>query len=163
MRTTEQRKNKFAPKWDDGIFLGLKDSSNEYFVGIENGVFKASQVKRVPESERFQQARLEQMIGTPWQMEQNEGSDLTTALPAVVAIPVSTDDSVPDPVIPESIPRRTYIRSQDLEKYGSTKGCPRCEPLRDGRSTTAEHSPACRERIEEAMQADKASQVQERG
>ncbi len=80
-------------------------------------------------SERFQQARLEAMVGTPWQMEPNEGSDLTTALPAVVvAIPASTDDSIPDPVVPESIPRQIYIRAQDLEKYGYTKGCPRCEP-----------------------------------
>ncbi len=95
-------------------------------------------------------------------MEPNEGSDLTTALPAAVTIPVSTDDSVSDTVILGSVPRRSYIRSQDLEKYGYTKGCPGCAPLRDGRSTTAEHSPACRRRIEEAMQADQASQVQER-
>ncbi len=162
VRTTEQRKNKLAPEWEDDIFVGLKDSSNSYFVGNEDGVFKASQVKRVPESDRFEQARLKTMAGTPWQMEPREGSDLTTALPAVVTIPVSTGDTVPDVLIPESVPRQIHIRIQDLEKYGYTKGCARCEPLRTGRTTTAQHSTACRKRIEEAMQADQESQVQER-
>ncbi len=160
--TTEQKKNKLAPKWEDAIFLGMKDSSNEYLVGTEEGVFRAAQVKRVPESERFEQARLKSMVGTPWQREPKESSDFNIALPAVVTIPVSTDDTVPDVSIPEPIPRRMYIKPRDLEKYGYTKGCPRCEPLREGRSTTAEHSDDCRKRITDAMEADKSEDVQTR-
>ncbi len=161
MLTTNQEKNKLAPKWEDGIYLGRKDSSNEYFVGTDTGVYKASEIKRVPGSERFQQARLQSMIGTPWSMTPDVESDLTTALPAVVVIPGTIED-VPDPEPSEAVPRQIFIRKEELEKHGYTKGCVRCDALRAGRSTTARHSAACRKRIEEAMQADESEENQAR-
>ncbi len=101
------------------------------------------------------------MIGTPWSMTPDVDSDLTTALPAVVIIPSATDD-VPAAVPSEAIPRQIYIRKRELEKHGYTKGCVRCDAIRACGSTTAQHSAACRKRIEEAMQADESEQVQAR-
>ena len=37
------KKSALAPKWHDGIFLGVRDASNECWVGTDRGVFKSSQ------------------------------------------------------------------------------------------------------------------------
>ncbi len=94
--TKKQKKN---------LFLSLQDSSNEFFVGTAQGVFKASQIKIVPESERLEKEWLEALAGFPWQMQPNADSDMSNALPAVVVIPASTDESVPAAPIPEATPR----------------------------------------------------------
>ncbi len=159
--TTNQKKNKLAPRWEDGIFVGRKDSSREYSVSTDAGVYKASEIKRVPGSERFEQARFQSMVGNPWSMTPDVDSDLTTALPTVVSIPAATDE-VPAAVPSEAIPRQICIRKQELEKHGYTKGCVRCDAIRAGRRTTAQHSTTCRKRIEEAMQADESEQAQAR-
>ena len=103
-----RRKTSYSPS-GNGIFPGFKESSNEFFIGTDSGVFKASQIKRVPESERFEVERLKSLAGVPWSMTPEDDSDLTTALPAIVVIPASTDESVPNTVIPESVPRQISI------------------------------------------------------
>ncbi len=60
------------------------------------------------------------MVGTPWSMVPSKDGDLTTALPATVDIPESTDDTVsaPAPIPGGPSPRQIYIRKQELEKNG---------------------------------------------
>ena len=53
-----------------------------------------------------------------------------------------------DQAFVENMSRRTRITRADLEKYGLTAGCPRCEALRAGApDTTKHHSEDCRFRI----------------
>ena len=60
--------NKLAARWRDGIFLGLRDSSNEYFVGTREGVFKTRSIQLKPESQKHEVELLKAISGTPWQM-----------------------------------------------------------------------------------------------
>ena len=48
-----QKLNKLESKWRDGVFLGFKESSNEYFIGTPTGVFRAQSVRRKPDSAKF--------------------------------------------------------------------------------------------------------------
>merc|ERR1712079_731163 len=49
--------------------------------------------------------------------------------------------------------KQVYIRGVDLEQYGYTAACRRCALMREGRPARGvRHTPACRTRIEEAMQ-----------
>ena len=56
VKTTQQKLNKLQREY--GIFLGFQDSSHEYFIGTPKGVFKASSIKRVPSSGRFERANV---------------------------------------------------------------------------------------------------------
>ncbi len=161
-KTQEQKKNKLAPTWEDGILLSIKDSSNEYFVGTKDGVIKSKDVRRVAESERFPKELLEEIVGVPWEMAPTEDGDMTETLLAPVVIHPSKDESVPPPVILDPIPRQIYIRKQALEKYGHTQGCPRCNAMIKGERTTSLHSDVCRKRAEKAMEDDKSEQTQTR-
>ena len=94
----------------------------------------------------------------------DSSSDIISPLPALVDIP----EPEPGPeseefAFPaEPVPRQIYIRSEELSKYGYTKGCPRCEALRAKQKTTLNHSDSCRKRIEEAMQADESEETERR-
>ncbi len=153
--TRYQKLNKLLPKWEDGIFLGLKDSSNEYFIGTDKGVLKASSIKRVPESERFEQARLENMIGMPWCMVPDTDSDQPQALPATVDIPVSTMSLL-----------RLQVQSrlnqcQDIYQKARTAYI-WCDTLRVRNKTTLLQSDACTERMEIVILAYEFEQTRAR-
>ena len=49
-----QKLNKLDNKWRDGIYLGIKDNTNEVFVGTSEGVFRVQSVRRKSEQERYQ-------------------------------------------------------------------------------------------------------------
>ena len=51
--------------------------------------------------------------------------------------------------------RRVYIRKEDVNKYGSTAGCPGCTCVLMDEPTVVPHTEACRVRIMELMQGDK--------
>ena len=55
----------------------------------------------------------------------------------------------------EPVPRSIRITEELLQKFDSTKGCPKCGKLRRGeKSDTVHHSKLCRSRIEEEIKKD---------
>ena len=55
----------------------------------------------------------------------------------------------------EPVPRSFRITQEKLERFGHTKGCPKCEAMRRGdEHDTVHHSTACRSRIESEMSKD---------
>ena len=163
--TRNVRLNKLAAKWRDAIFLGIKESSGEYFVGTPDGVFRARSVKRKPDDEKYQRSLLESMKGVPWQLHPNSTADVVEPLPPQPAvqprIPAPADDVPPaDKELAAPIPRQLSIRRNvELERYGYTPGCPLCMAYeRKGSTSFLQHSPACRSRIEAAMLADPQQQ-----
>jgi hypothetical protein len=106
-----EKLNKLDNKWRDGIYLGIKDNTNEVFVGTNNGVFKVQSVRRKPEQERYQWSELEKMVGLPWKPTPSS-EESTEVPPSLIVIPASTDDSIPvlPPVEREVVPRQVYIQ-----------------------------------------------------
>ena len=66
------------------------------------------------------------------------------------------------------MPRSSRITQERLEKFGFTKGCPKCEALRRGdEHKTVHHNGDCWKRIETEMSGDdllskKLSDIEER-
>ena len=141
---------------EEGIFIGIRESSNEYYVGTDKGVFKTRSIKRVPEPDRYDRDMLDTMVGIPWKMIPATEGDVIT-LPAIVDMPASTDDSVKVPApllsVPEP-PRQTYIRKAAIVKFGYARNCPRCDAVKNGVKSNVLHTAECRKRIEEAMRSD---------
>ena len=79
----------------------------------------------------------------------------------------SKDEMQPSPV-DEPVPRSVRITQERLEKFGFTKGCPKCEALRRGdEHKSVHHNTTCRKRIETEMSKDdhlskKLSDVEEK-
>ena len=150
--TAKTHMNKMAAKWRDGVFLGVRDASNEYFVGTPDGVFKTRNIQLKPESQKSELSQLQAITGTPWCMVPGREATLVQPLPAIIQpLPIADAPRLPRPLVEESAPRQLYIRKAELDKYGYTPGCPRCEDTRAGKKTASTHTEACRKKIEAAV------------
>ncbi len=98
------------------------------------GVCKDSSITSVLESQSFERARPEELVGTPSKMVPDTDSALVKVLPAAVDVPVSTDElfATQTATLPEPIPRQVYIGKREFQKYGYTRDCPsmRCNKAR---------------------------------
>ena len=77
--------------------------------------------------------------------------------PAEVLPPLPADERIPAHVPDEArrAVKSVYIRNAELEKYGYTASCGKCQKMRLGRPTRGmAHTSACRARIELAMAED---------
>ena len=63
------------PRWEDGIFLGVSDQSDELYVGTERGMHKVRTVRRREGTERVDLTFLNSVSARPW--------DVRTVLPDV--------------------------------------------------------------------------------
>ena len=117
--------NKLDPRWEDGIYAGLRIESGEIYVMSESGVIKVKHYKQRPESERWNLEELDKGIGVPWE-----------PIPGRAGIQVKShftiiggggEEIVKMPETRAVQIRRIYIGSKDLEKYGNTIGCKGCE------------------------------------
>ena len=56
------------PRWDTGIWLGIRDESGEVIIGTSKGVLKARSFRRkVIHNERWNFDTFSEMQGTPWE------------------------------------------------------------------------------------------------
>ena len=146
LKAGTQGKHKFVPRWEKGVWLGVRDESSDIIVGTDLGTVKARDFKRLADPlERWNKEAIMQMKGTPWE-----------------PIPGTRDDSIPVHVrLPEEegnlqprepgnlsepqreIRRRARITRDEVLKAGFTAGCPGCR-------TISRNAPSqvCRQRIE---------------
>ena len=81
-----------------GIWMGLDGRTAEHIVGTENGVYRASTIKPMPENERWNQCKVLAVVGAPWD---------------------------PTPNVQDESGARTP-RSRRAMKRWPTRGCTRC-------------------------------------
>ena len=123
--------------------LGVRNNCVECFVGTAEGVFRAREVRRMEQQDRWDKEAINKVIGVPWR---NVGGKWT------VDRPVTQIDPLPPPAVPfEGARVRTerFTRT-DLEAFGT---------LQDARvvmrpDQESEHKPTltpCRVRIEECL------------
>ena len=59
-------KNKFETRWREGVWLGVRLESGEAIVGTSEGVLKARDFRRKPESGgRWDRAKFDKFVGVP--------------------------------------------------------------------------------------------------
>ena len=54
------------PRWEEGVYVGLRKHTVEKLVATTNGVCEARSIKRRIESERWDAERISKISGTPW-------------------------------------------------------------------------------------------------
>ena len=110
---------------------------------------------RVLVVERWSRDDLNVIQATPWQWSVPSGD----AAPVTVIAPRSEEErarDAPDPVaVPAYGPKRVYLRKEDMEKWGYTARCRRCQLVREGRLTKMNrgvpHTAQCRKRLEDCL------------
>ena len=143
----KRTESKAEPRWDSGVFLGIRVSSSEKVIGTAQGIFVVQSIKRKPPAVQWSMDALKEFKGLPWNLK----PDAPLALPA----PADVAPELPDaqgplrPVPPkEEVWRRMYLRKADFDKHGYTAGCNACDALREGRSRAGIiHSEHCRKRL----------------
>ena len=131
-----------AAKWDRGVFLGICRMTGRYLVWNGETVAAARTVMRLPDVQKWDMKKIADVTQRPWQLHEKKE-------PAVVFRDPAEAPADPAADAPVQIARRLYIKRSDVEAYGYTQGCPKCNhDLQYGFGrTTKGHSDACRKRI----------------
>ena len=87
--------DKFAVRWEKGVWLGIRDETGEVIIGTNEGVVKARDMKIMPtQEERWHAEAILVFQGTPW--EPIPGKKY--AIPVRVQLPEEGSDEKPKPV-----------------------------------------------------------------
>ena len=152
-RTKTEKKHKMDPKFETGIYVGLRQNSNELYVGNDKGVIKVRTIRRLPPASRWDNEMFGKFKGLPWRPQPDSDSVEVRAR----FINTEIDGSLARPIVvnvQEYRPRRVYIRAdKELVRYGVTVGCEGCHAAEHG-LPRLRHNEECRKRIIEEMKKD---------
>ena len=151
-----------AERWFDGIWLGLQFASGEHVVATSDGrVVRARAVHPRPDTVKVTREAQNNIKVGPWGPSEAITQGSATKPAAMAETPQPSQSAEP-------VPRSFRITQDLIEKFGFTKGCPKCEALRrNDEHRTVHHSRECRKRLEEEMTkgttlSKKLSEVEER-
>jgi len=153
-------KEKLRTRWATGIWLGVRDESNEIFIGTEEGVIKVRTVRRKgTHEERWNTVQIDRMKGTPW--EPQPGRNSIEVGSKIIVHERGDNREVPE--LPVGVPRpvrktRFKILRQDVVKYGPTEECEGCRSAMTN-GVARNHSEECRDRLAQLLMADGDARV----
>ena len=146
-------------RWKLGVYLGHAHASNEIYVGIHNGnVLKVRSVVRVVEGSRWSKTAVLKVLGIPGALKPVDDDNLTADDIEATENPHDFEPSSTERGVEaedaaqadreDDAHRRIRITRKDLDKYGTTPGCPRCADLDYGlHKSKKAHNEECRRRI----------------
>ena len=124
-------KHKLDTVWRDGYFAGYRTLSGETIISTKEGIYRTRTVRRVPENVRWDAKIYEEFVFTPWKV--NSTADEATQVMKDENPPMPSSSpqvSMEPPAVaagPE-VPRKMYIKTEDVNKHGYTPGCPGAVP-----------------------------------
>ena len=149
-------KSKLSLRFRVGTHLGNAQSSNDVYVAAVNGdVMRTRSIVRVIESSRWSKKAVMGVQGTPDRLRMLS-QDQSDAFIEELADPHQNGDSIDEKMeeskLDESsvktIDKQLRITLKDLQEFGFTDGCPRCEAMQAGEYRTKKlHSEECRLRL----------------
>ena len=104
-----------GPRWEDGIFLGVSDRSDELYVGTERSMHKVRTLRRREATERVDFAFLNAVLARPWDGPKS-AKDVRVVLPDVCSLAVMAEAEALGKA------RRLYINKADRTQ-GHSEGC----------------------------------------
>ena len=128
------------PRWEDGIFFGVSDRSDELHVGAERGMHKVRTVRRREATERVDLTFLNSVSARPWDGPKKV-RDVRIVLPYVSSRAAMAEAEA------VGKGRRLYISKADILEHGLAEGCLGCRWLAEGKRAQG-HSEGCRTRLE---------------
>ena len=134
-------------RWNTGVWIGIERRTGQYimFDAEVNGIRHARTILRLPESQKWSVDKIREVGFTTWAA--HEPTSPQTVFPRKEV----ADEDLPNK---QRTTRRLYIRQEDLDQHGHTRGCPpKCDHMiAHGPSTgTMPHSEQCRARIMQAI------------
>jgi hypothetical protein len=136
--------------------LGAKRRSGEVWLAGDGKIFSARSVRRIPVGERWCEDCVAWVTRVPWNRYKDApgaDGDLPEDL-VVEARPLPGE--VRNPIIVstrEKAPMGFYIKKEDAEKHGYTRGCGGCSSWFRGLGRQP-HNERCRERFWDMMKED---------
>ena len=151
----KNRLEKLNPRWEYGVFVGVKATSGEVWAATKEGL-QTEVGEKHPFGravERDQQG-FRQACAVDGEDPEADG-DLPEALEGATATGAVAAGSMDPPRVivvntKEVAPREFYIKKKDVEAYGHIKGCPGCRTMFQG-GTRQAHTTECRERFRDLM------------
>ena len=128
-------------RFHEGIFVGIDRRTGQYMLHDGNDIKMARTILRMPGAEKWNKDALVRVGCTPYDLHQPREPE--------VIFREKTGEKVEAPEQLISMARQVYIKPKDIERYGLTRGCKKCDHERTygpGR-TSAPHSKICRDRI----------------
>ena len=109
-RVTTEPRNRMNPRYQYGVWLGMRNNSAECFIGNADGVFRAREIRRLEPQDRWDKEAIN-VIGVPWRMTDGKWT---------VDRPEVRVDPIPIPPLPfegariqrRESPRRTSMSSE---------------------------------------------------
>ena len=98
--TTEPR-NRMNPRYQYGVWLGMRNNSAECFIGNADGVFRACEIRRLEPQDSWDTRAIYSVIGVPWRMTDGRW---TVDRPEVRVDPIP----IP-PLLPVCLPLRSCL------------------------------------------------------
>ena len=145
--------DKFENRWEEGIWLGIADRTNEVIVGTSEGVIKVRDVRRYGiDRDKWDLAKFNDFKGVPWEpVPGREGIELKCR----VNIPRDNSRLEP-PMVGEArdpIRRRARITREMVRMLVFTVGCEGCRAI-NRNLPAVNHNETCRKRFESHMRAN---------
>jgi hypothetical protein len=134
-----------------GRYIGHHGRTGTLLLMTDSGVVRGQGIRRLSPADQWTTEDLRELRGLPWEVAARRPVERGEALIGEARL------EVPAPARVALVPpaqRRVYIRKEDVNKYGSTAGCPGCTCVLMDEPTVVPHTEACRVRIMELMQGD---------
>ena len=128
------------PRWEDGIFLGVSDRSDQLHVGTKRGLHKVRTIRRLEATERVDVTFVNSVSARPW-----NGPKKVRDVRIVLLVVCSPTAMAEAEAIGKG--RHLYISKADLMKHELIEGCLGCRCLAKGKRAQG-HSEGCRARLE---------------
>jgi hypothetical protein len=156
-----QKMEKINPRWDLGIFVGVRNRSGEFMISTMDGIKKVRSIRRMALQDRWTADSVQWVRFVPWnRYKDDDGADGDIPEGEEVAEPVRReqggggDRRAEGPEVTvrtrQPPPRAFQIRKEDAERHGYTRGCAGCSSWFRGLGRQP-HTEACRERFQEAL------------
>ena len=140
----------------DGIFVGNHERTGASLFLSERGLLRGTRGQRKTADQQWDTEFIRKCRGVPWMLIGEEPEVRPPPVPAVMM-------PIPEATVRTPQQRRRYILKQDVARYGPTPECEASTTLAAGaQRVTKPHSDECRARMEELMQRDEDTPVQQR-
>ena len=127
-------------RFHQGVFIGIDRRTGQYMLYSDGKVKLSRTVIRVPESDKWSKDRLAEVKATPLNMHQPVAPE--------VIFKETVDVEKNEFVDKAQISRQVYLKAEDFDEFGLTRGCPKCENFRRNDVWgTRPHSKLCRDRV----------------
>lgn len=143
--------NKLESRFEEGIWAGFVEGSNEYWIRTPEGPKKTRTCRRIEQGNKYDKQLLNSIKGRPKSEEEEEEAEYCDEDEAPIECKEKEGkDSKEDEPQHRKEPRRFRITYKDVKERGGTEGCMGCRNIMAG-LPQKDHSKACRERFEEIL------------